>query len=396
MRRIFVRDEDPSAGNSSAIGSIGDEISAGKDTHRQCARIVRYCPKYRYHIIEKFSIKGVPMRRFILPPAYRPSLNLQETERAIKKCKDLFESELAAALRLTRVSAPLFVRPETGLNDNLNGIERPVRFDVTDMNSAICEVVQSLAKWKRMALHRYGFSRGEGLYTDMNAIRRDEEMDNLHSIYVDQWDWEIILDRGERNLDKLQAVVQSIYGVFLSVQTALIKLWPELTAKLPERLTFISSQELLDRYPDLLPSQREDAIARECGAVFVMKIGGELSDGQPHDGRAPDYDDWELNGDLIFYYPLLDRAFEVSSMGIRVDEESLRRQCEVRSCSERLLFPFHQGVLAGEYPLTMGGGIGQSRICMFMLDKAHVGEVQASVWPSEQIQLCAKHHIPLL
>ncbi|MFR1758894.1 MAG: aspartate--ammonia ligase [Christensenellaceae bacterium] len=336
------------------------------------------------------------MRRLTIPDGYRPSLNLVETERAIKHCKDLFESELAALLKLTRVSAPLFVLPQTGLNDNLNGVERPVSFDIADMEGTRCEVVHSLAKWKRQALHRYGFAQGEGLYTDMNAIRRDEEMDNLHSIYVDQWDWEVILSAQERTRCRLHRTVEDIYTVFLSVEAQLKERWPQLTKKLPERIHFITAEQLMERFPDLTPAQREDAAAREWGAVFIEGIGAPLSNGKPHDGRAPDYDDWTLNGDIVFYYPLLDRAFEVSSMGIRVDAAALRAQCEANGCPERLALPFHRQVLSGELPLTMGGGIGQSRICMYLLDKAHIGEVQASIWPQDQAACCAEHHIALL
>ncbi len=336
------------------------------------------------------------MRRLYYPENYKPILDLYETEIAIKKCKDLFESELASALRLTRVSAPLFVRPETGLNDNLNGKERPVAFAVPDLEGRECEIVHSLAKWKRQALSRYGFEPGTGIYTDMNAVRRDEQMDNLHSIYVDQWDWEVILEEGERTREMLHETVKKIYRVFLAVQWALKARWPELKEKLPEQITFVTAQQLLDLWPTLDPTQREDAAVRRWGAVFVEGIGGALSDGKPHDGRAPDYDDWTLNGDILFYYPLLDMAFEVSSMGIRVNPETLRAQCIVRRCENRLQLPFHQDVLEGKLPQTMGGGIGQSRICMYLLDKAHIGEVQASLWPQEQIDECAKHHIPLL
>jgi len=336
------------------------------------------------------------MRRLILPEGYKARLDLMQTEQAIKECKDLFEKMLARQLKLTRVSAPLFVAPETGLNDNLNGVERPVDFDIKDMEGQHVEIVHSLAKWKRLALHRYGFKEGKGLYTDMNAIRRDEELDNLHSIYVDQWDWELILPPNRRNRDMLHETVNKIYGVFLAVQAQLIAYWPQLTAKLPDHITFVTTQELLDRWPEKTASEREDAIARECGAVFIEKIGGRLSNGEPHDGRAPDYDDWELNGDIIFFYPLLDRAFEISSMGIRVDAESIRRQCQLAHCEHRLELPFHKEVLDGTLPLTMGGGIGQSRICMFFLDKAHIGEVQSSIWPTDQACLCAEDGIVLL
>ena len=330
------------------------------------------------------------------PQHYEPVLDLYETEIAIKKCKDLFESELAAALKLTRVSAPLFVSPETGLNDNLNGYERPVSFSVADLGDANCEIVHSLAKWKRQALFRYGFDPGTGIYTDMNAVRRDEEMDNLHSIYVDQWDWEVILKEGERTRETLHETVRKIYRVFLAVQWALKARWPQLKEKLPEKITFVTSQQLLDWWPSLSPSQREDEAVRRWGAVFVEGIGGVLSDGKAHDGRAPDYDDWNLNGDILFYYPLLDMAFEVSSMGIRVNSETLKAQCIARGCENRLSLPFHQDVISGKLPQTMGGGIGQSRICMYLLDKAHIGEVQASIWPPDQVAECEKKHIHLL
>lgn len=331
-----------------------------------------------------------------LPSGYRPLLSLRETEVAIKKVKDFFEGALARELNLTRVSAPLFVRPETGLNDNLNGVERPVAFDVKDLNGNGVEIVQSLAKWKRMALKVYGFAPGEGLYTDMNAIRRDEDLDNLHSVYVDQWDWEKIITREQRNLTTLRRVVEAIYKVFRDTEEYLHKLYPSLCPQLPQEIFFITTQELEDRYPDLTPKEREDAICREQGAVFVMQIGGLLKSGQKHDGRAPDYDDWELNGDIIFWNPVLERAFEVSSMGIRVDERSLMEQLKAAHCEERAKLRFHRDLLAGEYPYTIGGGIGQSRICMFFLKKAHIGEVQSSVWPEDMIAQCAAANIPLL
>lgn len=336
------------------------------------------------------------LEKLIIPSGYRSSLNLRETEVAIKQIKDYFEAALAKQLNLTRVSAPLFVQPESGLNDNLNGVERPVSFDVISLDNAVCEIVHSLAKWKRMALGRYGFKPGEGLYTDMNAIRRDEEVDNLHSIYVDQWDWERVITREERTAETLQSIVCQIYHVFKETEQYLATLYPELGGNLPEEIYFITTQELEDRYPKLSPKEREDEIAREKGAVFVMKIGGPLASGTVHDGRAPDYDDWELNGDIIFWYPLLQRAFEVSSMGIRVDEVALIKQLDKSGCQERLKLPFHQDVLAGRLPYTIGGGIGQSRICMFFLKKAHIGEVQASVWPNEMAAECEKMGINLL
>ena len=339
--------------------------------------------------------KGIgPIR--VLPPGYRPKLDLRATEIAIKKLKDFFEVELARALNLTRVSAPLFVRPETGLNDDLNGVERPVAFQVKDLDDATCTVVQSLAKWKRYALRRYGFRVGEGLYTDMNAIRRDEVLDSLHSIYVDQWDWEVVIPKEARNLETLKDIVRRIYGVFRRTEDYICGLYPVLSRKLPEEIHFVTAQELAERYPDLKPFERETEIAREKGAVFVIGIGKILSTGERHDGRAPDYDDWELNGDIIFWYPLLEMAFEVSSMGIRVDPEALDRQLRLAGCEERRELPFHRDLLAGRLPQTVGGGIGQSRICMFFLDKAHIGEVQASVWPEEMLRACEEAGVILL
>ncbi|HEY8463090.1 MAG TPA: aspartate--ammonia ligase [Bacillota bacterium] len=331
-----------------------------------------------------------------LPDGYRPLLSLRETEVAIKRVKDFFEAALARELKLTRVSAPLFVRPETGLNDNLNGVERPVAFDVKGLNGNWVEIVQSLAKWKRMALKVYGFGPGEGLYTDMNAIRRDEDLDNLHSIYVDQWDWELIITREQRNIATLRRTVEAIYKVFLETEDYLCRLYPVLQPWLPRELSFITTQELEEEYPDFTPKQREDAVCRKRGAVFLMQIGSVLKSGQRHDGRAPDYDDWKLNGDLLFWNPLLEQAFEVSSMGIRVDQQALMEQLKAAHCVERAELVYHRALLAGELPDTIGGGIGQSRICMFFLQKAHIGEVQASVWPETMITQCAAANIPLL
>ncbi|HHW47153.1 MAG TPA: aspartate--ammonia ligase [Clostridiaceae bacterium] len=336
------------------------------------------------------------MKELILPKDYKSRLDIMETEIAIKLLKDYFESELAKELNLVRVSAPLFVRPETGLNDNLNGVERPVSFDVRGIGGDTVEVVHSLAKWKRMALKKYGFQRGEGLYTDMNAIRRDEELDNLHSVYVDQWDWEKIISREERNVDTLKDVVRKIFKVFKKSEEFICSHYPQLERILPEDISFITSQELEDMYPDLTPRQRENMIAKEKGAVFIMQIGGILKSGIKHDGRAPDYDDWELNGDIIYWYPLLNKAFEVSSMGIRVDEESLLKQLKLAGCEDRKNLPFHKDLLEGRLPYSIGGGIGQSRICMFLLKKAHIGEVQVSVWPDEMIAACEKAGIKLL
>ncbi|MGE5597826.1 MAG: aspartate--ammonia ligase [Bacteroidota bacterium] len=331
-----------------------------------------------------------------LPAGYRPKLDLRQTEIAIKQLKDFFEVRLARALNLTRVSAPLFVRPETGLNDDLNGIERPVTFGVKDLGEAPCEIVQSLAKWKRMALKRYGFALGEGLYTDMNAVRRDELLDNLHSIYVDQWDWEVIISPEERNLETLRALVRRIYAVFRETEDYISGIYPVLDRKLPAEISFITAQELADRYPGLSPKEREDEIAREYGAVFLAQIGGALRSGERHDGRAPDYDDWALNGDIIFWYPTLRGAFEISSMGIRVDAAALDRQLALAGCDDRRERPFHRALLAGELPQTAGGGIGQSRICMFFLDKAHIGEVQSSIWPEEIMEACEAAGVTLL
>jgi aspartate--ammonia ligase len=331
-----------------------------------------------------------------LPQGYQSALDLRQTVTAIKQIKDFFENRLARELNLVRVSAPLFVRPESGLNDNLSGVERPVSFEVKGIGGKKVEIVHSLAKWKRMALKRYGFSCQEGLYTDMNAIRRDEDLGNLHSVYVDQWDWERIISKEDRTEETLKAIVKSIYKVFKDAECFILKKYPELDSYLPGEITFITTQELEDRYPHLTPKEREDAIAREKKAVFIMKIGDRLKSGVPHDGRAPDYDDWELNGDIIFWYPVLERAFEVSSMGIRVDEDALLRQLKLAGCEERKNLTFHQELLKGRLPYTVGGGIGQSRICMFLLNKAHIGEVQSSVWPDDMISACEQANIILL
>lgn len=334
--------------------------------------------------------------RLVVPKGYSSGMTIRETEVAIKYIKDLFEHTLAHEMNLTRVSAPLFVRPETGLNDNLNGVERPVSFDVMDIGGSSVEIVQSLAKWKRMALKRYGFKKGEGLYTDMNAIRRDEVMDNLHSIYVDQWDWESILGKEERNEEKLKSTVRKLFKVFKKVEDEVCWTFPKLKRYLPDDISFVTTQELEDMYPGLSPKEREDRILKEKKAVFIMKIGGLLKSGIKHDGRAPDYDDWELNGDIVFWYPVLERAFEVSSMGIRVDEVSLVKQLKAEHCEDRLKLPFHSDLLEGRLPFTVGGGIGQSRICMFYLGKAHVGEVQSSVWPGGLVEKCDEYGIQLL
>ena len=319
---------------------------------------------------------------FFIPEGYAPAIDLRETQKAIKTVKDFFQKELTKQLNLTRVSAPLFVTPESGLNDNLNGVERPVSFDVKETGGQ-AEIVQSLAKWKRFALKQYGFGPGEGLYTDMNAIRRDEETDNIHSIYVDQWDWEKVITREERNQETLEHTVTSVYKALKITEDYMAYEYDYIGHVLPERITFLTSQELEDRFPSLSPKEREYEAAKEYGAVFIEQIGGNLKSGKPHDGRAPDYDDWQLNGDIIVYYPVLDIALELSSMGIRVDEEALKRQLALAGCEERAGLAFQKALLSGELPCTIGGGIGQSRICMFYLRKAHIGEIQASLWPDD-------------
>ena len=331
----------------------------------------------------------------IIPKNYNPVLDLRDTEIAIKLVKDFFETELARALNLTRVSAPIMVTPQSGLNDNLNGVERPVSFDVLETGET-AEIVHSLAKWKRQALKTYGFRPGEGLYTDMNAIRRDEVTDNIHSIFVDQWDWERIITPEERNEATLRDIVKKIYLTLRKTEGFVCAHYPHIKPELPDSIAFVSTQELEDRYPDLTPKQREYEAAREHGAVFLMGVGGALRSGKIHDGRAPDYDDWSLNGDILLYDPLLDISLEVSSMGIRVDPEALRRQLAVRGCEERAELPFQKALLNGELPLTIGGGIGQSRMCVYLLRKAHVGEVQASLWPEDVVEACRAANIQLL
>ena len=331
----------------------------------------------------------------IIPKNYNPVLNLRDTEIAIKLVKDFFETELSKALNLTRVSAPIMVTPESGLNDNLNGVERPVSFDVLETGQQV-EIVHSLAKWKRQALKTYGFMPGEGLYTDMNAIRRDEMTDNIHSIFVDQWDWERIMAPGERNIDFLIDIVEKIYLTFRKTEGYVCAHYPHIRPELPEKITFVTTQQLEDRYPDLTPKEREYRAAKEYGAVFLMQVGGILHSGSIHDGRAPDYDDWSLNGDILLYDPLLDISLEVSSMGIRVDPETLRNQLKIRGCEERAELPFQKALLNGELPQTIGGGIGQSRMCVYFLRKAHVGEVQASLWPDDVQEACRKANIRLL
>ena len=336
------------------------------------------------------------METLILPKDYKSDLSIKDTEIAIKRIKDYFEKQLAESLNLTRVSAPLFVLPETGINDNLNGVERPVSFEVKGIDNKEVEVVHSLAKWKRMALFRYGFGVGEGLYTDMDAIRRDEDLDNIHSIYVDQWDWEKIIAKEDRTEDTLKNVVRTLYSVFKNTESYLASTYKGYEKFLPEDIFFITTQELEDLYPNLTPKDRESKIAEEKGAVFIMKIGGLLNSGEKHDGRAPDYDDWTLNGDIILWYPVLGIGLELSSMGIRVDEDALEKQLKEANCEERKGLLFHKLILDKKLPYTVGGGIGQSRICMYFLRKAHIGEVQSSIWSEEMIEQCESANILLL
>ena len=326
---------------------------------------------------------------------YKSKLDLLETEIAIKFVKDEFEKQLAKTLNLTRVSAPLFVEPSTGLNDNLNGVERAVKFDIADLKKEY-EIVQSLAKWKRNALHKYGFTEGSGLYTDMNAIRRDETLDSIHSAYVDQWDWEKIINVKDRKIGYLKKTVKRIYGAIKKTALKVNAKFPQVKSDLPDEITFISTNELEKEYPDLTRKQRENAAAKKYGAIFVYRIGWDLKDKQPHDGRAADYDDWKLNGDIVLYYDVLDMAFEVSSMGIRVDEVSLVKQLKKRKELYKLDNPYCQDIINKRLPLTIGGGIGQSRLCMFLLKKAHIGEVQASAWSDEDIKKNAEKGIFLL
>ncbi|HAM31370.1 MAG TPA: aspartate--ammonia ligase [Erysipelotrichaceae bacterium] len=331
-----------------------------------------------------------------IPKDYDPVLTLRQTQEAIKYIRDTFQKELGKELGLSRISAPLFVEKSSGLNDDLNGSEKAVSFTMKEMGDETIEVVHSLAKWKRMALKKYGFQMHEGLYTNMNAIRKDEELDNLHSAYVDQWDWEKIIDESERNVETLKEHVEQIFKVIKHMEHEVWYKYPQAVNHLPERIHFVTSQQLLDIYPNMMPRERENAITRELGCVFVMKIGSRLSNGEKHDGRAPDYDDWQLNGDILFWYEPLQQALEISSMGVRVDEKALHEQLEAEECLEREELPFHKAILNKELPYTIGGGIGQSRLCMLLLKKAHIGEVQASLWPQEMIDLCAENNIPLL
>ncbi len=332
----------------------------------------------------------------ILPEHYDPHLTVRETQEAIKYIRDTFQREFGKEMNLERISAPLFVEHSSGLNDDLNGVERPVSFDMAALPDETVEVVHSLAKWKRMALKKYGFAPGEGLYTNMNAIRRDEELDNLHSCYVDQWDWEKVITREQRTVETLEETVRTIFKIIKHMQHEVWYKYPQAAKHLPGEIVFVTSQELEDRWPDKTPKERENLITQEHGCVFLMKIGDKLAGGKPHDGRAPDYDDWQLNGDILFWYETLGCALEISSMGIRVDEKALDEQLTKAGCDERRKLPYHQMLLRGELPCTIGGGIGQSRLCMLLLDRAHIGEVQASLWPENMRETCAAHNIILL
>ena len=335
------------------------------------------------------------MEQIKIPAGYRSDLNLHDTQVAIKTVKDFFQQTLAQKLNLLRVSAPIFVSPSSGLNDNLNGVERPVSFDIKGLHED-AEIVHSLAKWKRYALKKYGFSQGEGLYTDMIAIRRDEDIDNIHSVYVDQWDWEKIISKEERNMSTLISTVRTIYSVLRKTEKYMAVQYDYIEEILPREIAFVSTQELVDMYPDCTPNELEYKIVKEKGAVFLMQVGKTLSNGERHDGRAPDYDDWELNGDILVYYPVLDIALELSSMGIRVDEEALDIQLRESGCDDRRELPFQKAVLNKELPYTIGGGIGQSRICMFFLRKAHIGEVHVSLWPDEVVKQAEEKGVKLL
>lgn len=335
------------------------------------------------------------MEQIKIPAGYHSDLNLHDTQVAIKTVKDFFQQTLSQKLNLLRVSAPIFVSPSSGLNDNLNGVERPVSFDIKGQDEN-AEIVHSLAKWKRYALKKYGFAHGEGLYTDMVAIRRDEDLDNIHSVYVDQWDWEKIISKEERNMETLEYTVRKVYSALKETEEYISRRYNYIEPLLPDDIFFITSQELEDMFPDRTPKEREYRIAKAKGAVFISQIGKVLASGEKHDGRAPDYDDWELNGDIIVYYPVLDIALELTSMGIRVDEESLKRQLKLSGCEDRAELMFQKALLNGELPYTVGGGIGQSRICMYYLRKAHIGEVQSSIWPEEIQSRALENGIHLL
>ena len=335
------------------------------------------------------------MHKVYIPHNYKPNMSVRDTEKAIKFVKDSFQRNLIKNFGFERVSAPIFVRSKTGVNDDLNGVERAVRFDIKEQDGVEAEIVHSLAKWKRIALKKYRFQCGEGLYTDMNAIRRDDSCDNVHSIYVDQWDWEMVICREQRNEDFLKRIVTRIVGAICDTLEETKKVFP-VDVELKREVTFVTTEELLQRYPNMTSHERESAVAKEHGTVFLMKIGAPLSNGKPHDGRAPDYDDWSLNGDILFYDKVLDESLELSSMGIRVDGDALVRQLESAGALDRLEHNYHKQVVSGQLPLTIGGGIGQSRLCMLILGKVHIGEVQASLWPDDMIEQCEAHGVHLL
>ncbi|MDD5832005.1 MAG: aspartate--ammonia ligase [Clostridiales bacterium] len=334
--------------------------------------------------------------KLITPENYDPKMSVRDTQEAIKYIRDTFQKEFAREMNLVRISAPLFLERSTGLNDDLNGVERKVSFDLKDIPGDEVEIVQSLAKWKRMALGRYGFAPGEGLYTNMNAIRRDEDLDNIHSVYVDQWDWEKVIEKSDRTIETLMSTVRTIVKVIKHMEHEVWYKYPDAVYHLPDEITFVDSEELRLMYPDMTAKERENEICRKHGCVFIMRIGDKLGDGEPHDGRAPDYDDWQLNGDIMYWFEPLNAALEISSMGIRVSEESLHEQLIKAGCPEREQLPFHRQILEKKLPYTIGGGIGQSRLCMLLLGRVHVGEVQASVWPEEMRRICEEHGIHLL
>lgn len=336
------------------------------------------------------------MKNLVIPKEYHSALNLHDTQIAIKTVKDFFQNQLSKHLNLARVSAPLFVDPLSGLNDNLNGYERPVSFDIREQDGKMAEVVQSLAKWKRYALKKYGFELGEGIYTDMNAIRRDEDTDNIHSIFVDQWDWEKVISYEQRSLDTLKETVSTVYKCLKNTEKYMAIQYEYINEILPDEIFFITTQELADIFPDNTPKEREYYIAKAKGAVCIMQIGDKLENGKPHDGRAPDYDDWSMNADIVVYYPVLDIALELSSMGVRVDKDALLSQLEKADCMDRAELPYQKAVIDNELPYTIGGGIGQSRICMFFLRKAHIGEVHSSLWPAAIAEECEKNGVQLL
>ncbi len=335
------------------------------------------------------------MRKLYIPDGYKQKMTLRETQQAIKIIKDTFQVEFAKTLNLDRVTAPILVTSDSGINDDLSGVERKVEFDMKEIGGK-AEIVQSLAKWKRLALHRYGYGAGDGIYTDMSAMRRDDDVDNNHSIYVDQWDWERVITRGDRNIDFLKMIVRKIVVAISYTQEKIKEKYPQIKNTIEKNVYFITSQELEDMYPDMTGKERENEIVRKYKTVFIMQIGKRLKSGNKHDGRAPDYDDWELNGDIMLWNDVMQSAFEISSMGIRVDAQSLKAQLEIENATDRMRFDFHKGILNDTLPLTIGGGIGQSRLCMLLLEKAHIGEVQVSIWPKDMIEECAKNDIILL